>query len=238
MSASLFIRPAPMELTDGDCRLSIFLGQFAPAMLTPTLFAQHGLACPPQVQRSVHKRQAEFLAGRICAQAALQAHGLGHCEVAIGAQREPLWPAGMVGSITHNGQYAAAIACPQANMIGVGIDIETIVSADAYAAMAPMIISPAEAECMRACAWDLGEACLQTLVFSAKESFFKAAFGEVKAFFDFDAIELTAVDGAGGLLHFRCMHPLGARLPLGLACAAQFHLLDAGTVLTTVILRR
>lgn len=73
---------------------------------------------------------------------------------------------------------------------------------------------------------------------SAKERFFKAAFGEVKAFFDFDAVELEGIDGARHLLHCRCAQALSAHLPERRMCQAQFALLDDGSVLTAVVLRR
>lgn len=237
-SPGQFIHTTVLPLYDGECRHALFVGQFRMASMTPSLFSMHAIDCPPPVARSVPKRQAEFLAGRICAKAALQAHGFGHHEVAIGRQREPVWPDGMVGSITHNGTYAAAVACPRADLVGIGIDIESIAAPDILAGMIDLVMSPTEAECLRASDCGLDAACLQTLVFSAKESFYKAAFGEVNAFFGFDAIELVGIDGARRQLHFRCTQTLSARLPRGRTCLAQFDFLDAGSVLTAIVLRR
>ncbi|UUZ50689.1 hypothetical protein LP420_13630 [Massilia sp. B-10] len=98
------------------------------------------------------KRQAEFIAGRICAQAALAEYGNGRHSVAIGSHRQPLWPAGLIGSITHNGQYAAALVCPASALLGVGIDIESVVSDDARQAMTELVVSADEAAFLRECA--------------------------------------------------------------------------------------
>jgi 4'-phosphopantetheinyl transferase EntD len=70
------------------------------------------------------RRRREFAEARACARAALMA--LGAPAGAIGAERDgaPLWPAGVVGSITHKGGYRAAAVAFAAEMCGLGIDAE------------------------------------------------------------------------------------------------------------------
>jgi hypothetical protein len=63
------------------------------------------------LRNSVPKRQAEFVAGRICAREALTGWGHDNVVVGIGAHREPIWPQGLLGSITHCADYAAAVVC-------------------------------------------------------------------------------------------------------------------------------
>src|SRR5450830_253804 len=74
---------------------------------------------------AVPARIAEFAAGRHCAHQALQAFGVA-ADVPLlrGPRREPLWPAGLVGSITHTAGYCAAVVAPASACAGLGIDAE------------------------------------------------------------------------------------------------------------------
>jgi 4'-phosphopantetheinyl transferase EntD len=74
-------------------------------------------------------RIREFESGRAYAKCALAMLGIRNVDLPIGPSRSPLWPIGVVGSITHvqnghNGTYvAAAVACTDA-VLAVGIDFE------------------------------------------------------------------------------------------------------------------
>jgi 4'-phosphopantetheinyl transferase EntD len=64
-----------------------------------------------QLDGAVDSRLREFATGRSCARQALAGLGLAPAPILRGAKREPLWPAGIVGSITHcRGYRAAAVA--------------------------------------------------------------------------------------------------------------------------------
>lgn len=234
--AERFIRCYSRVLPGALPALPYILARFALARYTSEQFALHAIELPLNIRNSVAKRQAEFIAGRICAQAALAEYGNGRHSVAIGSHRQPLWPAGLIGSITHNGQYAAALVCPASALLGVGIDIESVVSDDARQAMTELVVSADEAAFLRECAGTLGFDCLLTLVFSAKESFFKAAFAQVREYFDFDAVRVIAIDPARAVISLRCVRTLCPRLSEGLVVEARFELLDAATVLTAVLL--
>lgn len=217
--------------------LPYVLGDFRLERYSPELFERHGLDFPVHVRNSVRKRQAEFAAGRLCAQSALALHGTLGQTVAIGAQREPLWPQGFIGSITHNARYAAAIACAGQRFLGIGIDLETIVEADARQAIIELVLTPAELQILRDDRGGLDFDCLLTLVFSAKESFFKAAFSQVQAFFGFEALALERIDTARRILHFRCTQTLSEKLPEGLSHEAYFELIGERSLFTVVVIR-
>ncbi|HVE45664.1 MAG TPA: 4'-phosphopantetheinyl transferase superfamily protein [Acidimicrobiales bacterium] len=72
------------------------------------------------------KRRREFLAGRACAHEALRALGCDSGPIAIGPNREPLWPPGSVGSISHGGAWAAAAVARAEDFSGIGVDIEPL----------------------------------------------------------------------------------------------------------------
>lgn len=235
-SADRFIRCVVRSLPGAQPALSYVLAQFQLAHYDPGLFAVHAIDCPPNILNSVPKRQAEYFAGRLCAQAVLRDHGHDNYHVATGAQREPVWPPGLIGSITHNEQYSAALVCRQSALLGVGIDIESIVDGEARLAMIEMIVSPQEAAYLRAQAASLSFDCLLTLVFSAKESFFKAAFAQVHQYFDFDAVRVEHIDVERRLIRLRSAYTLCERLREDNIYLARFDMLDHGAILTAVLL--
>ena len=77
-----------------------------------------------RVANAVEVRRREFVTARRCAREALAK--LGHAPVPIrsGPMREPQWPAGMVGSITHTIGFRAAAIAPRGVLASVGIDTE------------------------------------------------------------------------------------------------------------------
>jgi 4'-phosphopantetheinyl transferase EntD len=63
------------------------------------------------ISRAVEKRRREFQTVRHCARRALDELGLPPAAIPPGGHREPLWPPGVVGSLTHcTGYRAAAVA--------------------------------------------------------------------------------------------------------------------------------
>ncbi|HEX8631380.1 MAG TPA: 4'-phosphopantetheinyl transferase superfamily protein [Catenuloplanes sp.] len=76
------------------------------------------------VARSVEGRRREFITARRCAREALGRLGYPPGPIRSGARREPRWPAGVVGSITHCAGYRAAAVAPGTVVAGLGIDAE------------------------------------------------------------------------------------------------------------------
>jgi 4'-phosphopantetheinyl transferase EntD len=125
------------------------------------------------VARAVPKRVGEFAAGRLCARSALKRFGIASFPVRAARDRQPVWPAGFVGSITHTQGFCAAVIGEQARFVGLGLDTE---HADAVGAdLWPSICIAAEL------AWiaslPAGERTrAATLVFAAKEAFYKCQY--------------------------------------------------------------
>ncbi len=71
------------------------------------------------------KRRWEYVAGRQCAQIALTAVGYEGITVPSGKSGEPIWPQGIVGSITHCEGYAAAAIALNSGIVSLGLDAET-----------------------------------------------------------------------------------------------------------------
>ncbi|MDE1716164.1 hypothetical protein PWG14_27235, partial [Chromobacterium amazonense] len=112
---------APHELAAGaGCGISL-------AALDRAL-AELDLAAilPAALARAVRKRQLSFLAGRLCAERALAE--LGYPNGAVGRTEPglPQWPAGLIGSITHHGEAAYAVAAFASDYAALGMDSEQL----------------------------------------------------------------------------------------------------------------
>jgi len=136
----------------------------------------------------VNKRRVEFALGRAAARLALL--GVGHPSpppVLQRAGREPAWPNGIVGSITHCGAWAMAAAAKAESLKSLGIDLEDV-EAVPHEEIADLVCSDVEREW----AFRGGNSKRKlAMLFSAKEAVYKALFPLCQKFFDFHAIELT-----------------------------------------------
>ncbi|MFE9403412.1 4'-phosphopantetheinyl transferase [Streptomyces sp. NPDC006530] len=112
------------------------------------------------------RRQGEFTTGRWCAHRALARLGVPPVEVGRGARGEPLWPPGVLGSITHCAGFRAAAVCRAHDALGLGIDVER--DAPLPARVRARLIHEQEAVRVRL------EPAGERLLFSAKEAVYKA----------------------------------------------------------------
>jgi 4'-phosphopantetheinyl transferase EntD len=158
----------------------------------------------PTVARAVDKRRREFTTGRWCARRALVR--LGHPEVPIpsGPDRQPQWPDGVVGSITHCAGYRAAALAHHRDLHSIGIDAEPhgplpdgVLRAVALPDEQDRLVALTRAE--PGVHWD-------RLLFSAKESVFKAWYPLARRWLGFDDAEL-AIDAATGSFTARILIP-------------------------------
>ena len=157
---------------------------------------------------AVLKRQCEYLAGRYCASESLTkmeqqlSTPITDKQVGTGNNREPLWPQGILGAITHSNRYAMALVGQQGTYQGIGVDIEDIMSAELAHSLCEQIMSAQEA-LLHQTLNDFDYKTFVTLIFSAKESIFKALFPSIGEYFGFEACELCTVDVAKKTLNFR-----------------------------------
>lgn len=180
--------------------------------------------CGVPMINAVAKRQAEFLAGRICAREALERLTGAGSVPASGEDRAPQWPKGTVGSITHSGDYAAAIVGSLQNWRGLGLDAESLIPEQRAQRLAGEILTPAELD--RLGPLNAAEQALRiTLTFSAKESLFKALYPQVLKRFWFHDAELLSVTPDQ---HFtlRLLIDLDGSWTTGSVVTGQFCLFD------------
>lgn len=138
------------------------------------------------VARASPARRHEFAQDRACARRALYALGVVDVSVLVGLDREPCWPTGIVGSITHTAGYCAASAARATDILALGIDAELRTPTDL--AFERFVCTTRE----RAFCRFRGDAVpWPNLLFSAKESVYKAWFPLAGQWIEFQDIELS-----------------------------------------------
>lgn len=200
---------------------TVFLStRFDPALLLADDFQRSAVPPPASIQRSVAKRQAEFLAGRLCARAALQQLDQLDCVPAIGDDRAPVWPGHISGSITHSTGHAAAIVGHKAQWRGLGMDLENLLSLERAERLAGEILTADELLRMASVPREQ-VALLVTLTFSVKESLFKALYPIVQKRFYFEHAEVLEWSQAGHV-RLRLLTELSAEWCYGKELEGQF----------------
>lgn len=207
---------------------------FIPAQLEDDDFARSAIEMPASIQRSVAKRQAEFLAGRLCARAALLQLD-GTCATpGMGEDRAPIWPAHISGAITHSNGRAGALVALKSEWQGLGIDLEKLLTTERAQRLAKEILTPDELLRMASVPAEQ-IALLITLTFSVKESLFKALYPLVQKRFYFEHAEVLSWTPEG-LVRLRLLTDLSPEWQQGRELDAQFCLFE-GQLLTVVAIR-
>jgi 4'-phosphopantetheinyl transferase EntD len=167
------------SIETNSARLSSRLNELFPrGALTAEL---HGAGNPAalyteearHLQRAVQKRAEEFAAGRLCARLLLGEFGIEHFPIEVGAHRQPLWPEMLVGSITHTTGFCAAVAAPKNCLRALGLDTE--IAGSVKSELWRGICTPAETSWLRSLPGS-EQLAAATLIFSAKEAFYKCQF--------------------------------------------------------------
>jgi 4'-phosphopantetheinyl transferase EntD len=135
---------------------------------------------------TVSKRRAEFTAGRTCAREALALLGVARMPILRGKQNEPLWPEGVVGSITHCKGYCAAAVAPLNLCGGIGIDAEPNESLPR--GTLGLIARQREQDWIQNATKH--EICWDRLLFCIKESLYKLWYPLERRWLDFDQADV------------------------------------------------
>lgn len=154
------------------------------------------------VARAVPKRQREFAGVRACARGALGRLGIAPAPLVPGHRGAPQWPSGVVGSMTHCAGYRAAAVARAEEAAGIGIDAEP--DGPLPEGVLPLVSLPQEREWLREYAQRRPEVCWDRLLFSAKESVFKAWYPLTARELDFSEAHIS-VDAAAGTFSARLL---------------------------------
>jgi 4'-phosphopantetheinyl transferase EntD len=146
------------------------------------LFAEEEAALGPVTET----RRREFMHGRQCGRRALAGLGVGAQPILPGSSRQPVWPAGVVGSITHGAGWSAAAVAHSASMASVGIDVEE------HSTLPEGVLeSIADGQEIDWVAGADPEVAWDRLLFSAKEALYKAWYPLTERWLGFEDAVLT-----------------------------------------------
>lgn len=182
-----------------------------------------GLELPADLKHAVPKRQAEYLAGRWCLARLYAQAGIDSPLPAHQQHGPPQWPPDWTASITHSRDRAAAALAPTQAVRALGLDLEFVMRPDTAARVRKAILRPAEEHLA-------GEILTLTLIFSFKESLYKALNPLLGRFIGFDEAEVVRIDTSQ--LHFEprgeLQNDFPATAPLRAGWAREGEMLITG----------
>lgn len=165
------------------------------------------------------KRRMEYLAGRQCARRALERLGVRGHVLRAGADRAPLWPPDIVGSITHTGDardgYCGVAVARRAALRAIGIDAE--LNRPLPDELLATVLTERERDALRATPAP-ARGRIATIIFSAKESVYKTLSPLFGVFLEFHQVEIDLqLDGDAGVFaaHVHVEAPASSPLELG-----------------------
>jgi enterobactin synthetase component D len=178
----------------------------------------------------------EFLAGRFCAMEALRRLDPSRAPIMPGRTERgaPVWPSGVVGSITHTGGYVSAAVARSADMRARGIDAERRVSVPQARRLSLQVCWASEL--MQGMEAGLDRVQSLTLAFSAKEAIFKCLFPLTGHMFYYHDVRIEHVDARTGMFDARLIKTLSPEFRAGMHVEGRFELSES-LVHTGVYLR-
>ncbi len=151
------------------------------------------------VERAVPRRRSEFVTARRCARAALAQLGIPPAPIGRAERGAPQWPEGVAGSITHCEGYRAAAVCRTGDpLLSLGIDAEP--HAPLPPSIVGMVVTAAEMPTFERLARHNSEIAWDRLIFSAKESVFKAWYPLTRREVDFQDCRIDIHPAAGTIM--------------------------------------
>lgn len=183
--------------------------------------------------RSPEARRREFATARACARAALARLGLPAVPLLPGLRGAPLWPEGVVGSITHCVGYRAAAVALTGDVVSLGIDAEPN-EALPDDGMLDLISLGEERARLAELAVAMPTICWDRLLFSAKESVYKTWFPLARCWLDFGSAEV-AIDADEGVFTARLLVPGPQVAGSSLRLLHGRWLADHGLLVTAIV---
>lgn len=205
----------------GQAPLCLSLATFSPDAFDRTDFDRLHIPCPSHLGKAVIKRQAEYLAARVCARDALDRMQVKGMPWVPENDRCPRWPSPMVGALTHSQGIAGAAVANGEHIAGVGIDIERWIDKDRSERLAQAILCEDELMTWQGITSTTEQAAWLTRIFSAKESLYKALYPLVgRSFYFHDASSAFDPDDTGQL-RLTLRLTLNDSYPSGFSCMAR-----------------
>lgn len=159
------------------------------------------------IEHAVDKRRMDYTAGRSAARRSMRALGLPPKPLLRAPTRDPLWPAGIVGTISHTDKLCVAMTAPTQSHWALGADVEE------ERALAPCLADEVFSESDRV--RGVADRALPIHIFSIKEAIFKAYFPTTKTFLEFGDVDIEFGPRTGSfranIARWRCAPPWRTR---------------------------
>lgn len=138
--------------------------------------------------RATPARQAEFAAGRAAARHALRVICMVPYAIPMGTDRAPVWPNGVVGSITHHEGRCIAVVARRSSLSGLGLDLAALdpLAEDLWST----ILTDNDRNWLSDQQKPLQGGYAQ-MIFSAKEATYKALYPLSRRIVGFDAMDIA-----------------------------------------------
>ena len=177
------------------------------------------------IQNAVESRRREFTAGRTLARLAMQALRFPECAIPTGERRQPLWPEGIQGSISHTEALCAVSMSKTPGMV-CGLDLEQ--TGRVQDELRPRLFRPEEQHYLEMLTAE--EAAIHsTVLFGAKEAFFKLQYPLREEWMGFEELSVSIV---GQTFQARPEPPLAGFPETGLS--GEWSQLPEGLILTVL----
>ncbi|WP_197473324.1 4'-phosphopantetheinyl transferase [Erwinia sp. ErVv1] len=212
--------------------ITLFQLGYSPEVYHPTLFSTLDIPFPAHLQRAVDKRQAEYLASRYLVRQALSHYGIEGYILSNDAQRAPIWPAGIVGSLSHTRHCVSLLLASADCALLPGVDCEEVMQSKTAQELASTIVNEEERQQLEQSGLPFATAL--TAAFSLKESLYKALFPSLRQFMHFSDAEIISCSPQAERVTLRLLKDFSPRFPAG--CEFSGHTLsDARHLLSWVI---
>ena len=216
------------HLSHSDPLLAV--SHFNPHAYDDALAAAWGITLPAHLQQAVSNRRAEYLASRMLVRSVMAEMGIPDFILNNAPDRSPCWPAGIQASLSHSAGVVVVAATRQS--CAVGVDVEQIMPETTANEMAGLLMNAQEQELLWSLPVTFGAAA--TLLFSLKESVYKALWPQLHQPMDFLQAALVSVDCARQRATLRLTQHFSERFPAGTLLQATF-LWRENLVMTQVV---
>jgi enterobactin synthetase component D / holo-[acyl-carrier protein] synthase len=225
-TSSMTVHDDPVQLAP------IVLGLFPGPVVAVQVLEDVSVECLLPQERgcvlgSVDKRVKEFAAGRLCARRAMSFLGLNETPLISGPDRAPLWPNSVVGSISHTDGYCTAVVGAKARFAALGVDAERVGRLDA--ALWCSVFRDEEIDWLRALD-DVTQTEMATVIFSAKEAFYKCQYGITRSWLGFEDVAVEVKENTFQVRIRNRHKAVASRLP----SLDGRYVRDAGVVITGI----
>ncbi len=146
---------------------------------------------PAHLKTAVFKRKLHYFLGRACVAQALEQLGHPRVQIETNPDRSPKWPSGILGAVTHTDRLVMTAVTASTHFLGIGIDSEEMSRTTPIEEIAKTFADEHEKQLIHHA--NLPLKTWLFLIFSAKESLFKALYPIKGEYFGFESARVVSI---------------------------------------------